>query len=380
MTVPVLRVSEPRDLLAYVPHRLGFHPRDSLVLVCLRGPRNRLGLVLRADLPPPDPDGAWLPALAAQAAGHAARDGAVAAVAAVYREGGEELPARLVGLLDAALADLGIGLREAWHVGGGAYRSLTCADPRCCPPQGRPLTDLDASLLRAEMVVRGEVVLPDRQAVLGDLSPLPGDVVLGVEEAAARDDRRRRTSLETGLQRFWRSGRLALWRDLLASGPASGDGRGEEHEALGRLLAALADPTVRDAVMMTLVPGAGLAPERHVRDEGDAGVADVLESVFGPSGGTVPDGGLADRGATALRHLVRCAGPHRRAAPLGVLAWLAWWLGEGALANDYAGLALEADPGYSLARLVEEALAAGLAPGWVEARRREDAQGLPSSG
>jgi len=47
-----LKVSGPEGLLAAVPTMLGFHPRDSLVLLCLTGPRRRVGPVARVDLPP----------------------------------------------------------------------------------------------------------------------------------------------------------------------------------------------------------------------------------------------------------------------------------------------------------------------------------------
>lgn len=46
-----LTLRSPGDLLATVPHLLGFHPSASLVAICLR--ERRLGLLARVDLPPP---------------------------------------------------------------------------------------------------------------------------------------------------------------------------------------------------------------------------------------------------------------------------------------------------------------------------------------
>lgn len=43
-----VRLSDPAELIAAVPHLLGFHPRDSLVVITLQG--RRLGLTLRSDL------------------------------------------------------------------------------------------------------------------------------------------------------------------------------------------------------------------------------------------------------------------------------------------------------------------------------------------
>ncbi len=43
-----IRLSDPSELIAAVPHLLGFHPHDSVVLLALHG--KRIGLTLRADL------------------------------------------------------------------------------------------------------------------------------------------------------------------------------------------------------------------------------------------------------------------------------------------------------------------------------------------
>src|SRR5215218_4174549 len=51
---PVLRVRDQGELVAAVPAMLGFHPRESLVLMATGGRSGRrLGLTLRVDLPPP---------------------------------------------------------------------------------------------------------------------------------------------------------------------------------------------------------------------------------------------------------------------------------------------------------------------------------------
>lgn len=48
---------------------------------------------------------------------------------------------------------------------------------------------------------------------------------------------------------------------------------------------------------------------------------------------------------------------------------LAWWHGDGARAAVLLERALRADPGHRLARLLADALGAGLAPGWVRVPR-----------
>jgi len=51
--------------------------------------------------------------------------------------------------------------------------------------------------------------------------------------------------------------------------------------------------------------------------------------------------------------------------PLTLLALLAWWQADGTRAGVLLDRALEADPAHRLAQLLNDALAGGLAPGWV---------------
>jgi hypothetical protein len=49
-----VRVRDPGELLAALPYLLGFHPRDSLVVIAFDGPSGRrVGLTQRVDLPAP---------------------------------------------------------------------------------------------------------------------------------------------------------------------------------------------------------------------------------------------------------------------------------------------------------------------------------------
>src|SRR3954463_16167784 len=54
---PLYRVSlgTPGDLAAAIPQLLGFHPRESVVLIALGGASGkRVGLTVRGDIPPPE--------------------------------------------------------------------------------------------------------------------------------------------------------------------------------------------------------------------------------------------------------------------------------------------------------------------------------------
>ena len=68
MTTHAMTLTSPGELLTVVPYLLGFHPEDSIIVVCLRD--QRLGLTQRLDLPSSGNEGgavdALLPPLAAE--------------------------------------------------------------------------------------------------------------------------------------------------------------------------------------------------------------------------------------------------------------------------------------------------------------------------
>jgi Domain of unknown function (DUF4192) len=378
MTASTFRVSTPRDLLSVVPFQLGFQPSDSLVLVSLRGPRHRVGLVLRVDLPAPE----HADAVADQVTDHLRRDGAESTLAVLYS--GHEDPlgpsgdvlTDLVARVADALDDRGIGLVDVWHIGPSRYRSLACRRS-CCPPDGFPTEELLATVLSAEMLFRGCVVAPDRQSLLGDLNPMGTERLAAVERAASRLGRDRRR---------WARAQLGRWREEVArAGEAmaaedAGQGTGEAADVApgtaGRLLAALGDPHFRDAVMLACVPGSGLEPEAFVAADGTTPGADRLfGAVFGATSPLRPDVELLDAASRVLRSLVRQASGARGAPPLALLGWLSWWSGDGAAANDFTDRALAVDPGHRLGLLLAESLERGVAPGWARSDRSKDVLG-----
>jgi hypothetical protein len=66
-----VRITGPGDVAAAVPHLLGFHPEDSLVVFCIKRPRLRIELTMRFDVSsgPPTDRLASEAAIRAQAAG-----------------------------------------------------------------------------------------------------------------------------------------------------------------------------------------------------------------------------------------------------------------------------------------------------------------------
>lgn len=375
METTTLRVSRPRDLLGMVPYQLGFTPTHSLVLISLRGRRRRVGLVLRVDLP--DPDGGLVDVVAGQCVRHVAADGATGALLVLYSDHADPMavdgPAVLpvVAAVDAALDAAGIDLVDAWHVGPARYRSLVC-EQDCCPPEGHDVGELATSVVGAEMVMRGRTVAADRQQALGDLRPAEPAVRAQVERAVAEHELPPSDGDAGGRRAVWRERALRAWRSEVEA-VRSGRGADPDPDAAGLLLAGLADPRVRDAVMLTCVPGSGLEPERYARASGrTVGAEQLFERVFDTGNALRPDPGQVDAAGEALRSLVRLADGHRAAPALALLAWLAWWSGDGAFAGDYVDRALRCDPGHRLALLLAESVEHGVPPGWAQQDRLAD--------
>ncbi|WP_196217304.1 DUF4192 domain-containing protein, partial [Cellulosimicrobium composti] len=167
----VIRAQGPRELLAYVPYRLGYRPRDSVVLVGLRPPRGRVGLVVRVDVA----DLADLehgPQVARSVVGHLAADGAQRVVLVAYtdaplRTGGDGVARARAAVEHCREAvEPHVGPVEAWVVSSTGWYALDCAEDDCCPPAGRPLRDLESSEVGAHMVLAGTALADSREDAL----------------------------------------------------------------------------------------------------------------------------------------------------------------------------------------------------------------------
>ncbi|WNB84451.1 DUF4192 family protein [Cellulomonas sp. ATA003] len=393
MDATTIRVREPRELLALLPYQLGFRPERSAVAVALRPPRGRVGLIARVDLADlADPD--LGPQLARRLVTHLVGDGAANAVLVVYADddpravGAEacshvrssdgataeapgETPTAVQVFRAAAAAFLGDV--AVWVVAPSGYLSLDCVDADCCPPGGRPLRDLESTEVGAHMVLAGAMVADSREALVPDV-PASAAARRNATRAAARRLARRVVAEEQGPAAVarWRGDGLLAWRQEVDE--VRRGGRGPDAAALGRLAAVLADVPVRDAVLLTLVAGAGDLPERslHPSAAGPGGVgvevAQVLGAVVSPRDGVPPDPDLHVPAARVLELVVSHAAGPSRAPALTLLGLLAWWSGDGARAGVLLDRALAVDPSYRLAHLLGDALAAGLAPGWVRTR------------
>lgn len=322
-----VRVGSADGILAVVPHLLGFHPSDSLVVLGIGGAHARIRLVFRYDLPDPADDG-----LAADIAAHACtvlrRQHLSTAVVIGYGAGRVVTP--VIDAAGPALLAAGIAVHDALRVEDGRYWSYLCQDPACCPPGGAPFDTaghpIAATLASAGLTVRG-----DRAELAGTIAAAAGcaDAMgLAVERARSRAAQLVEAGV-TGQQAGdifqpvadagRRSVRLAVTRYRRGASIT-------DHDELAWLGFALTDLRVRDDAWARMDPAFTTA---HLRLWTDM-----------------------------VRHMPAGLVP----APAALLAFTAWQGGDGALASIAVERALDADPEYSMALLVAEALQAGLPP------------------
>ncbi len=419
----VVRVAGPEDLLAYIPYRLGFEPVESVVAVSLTGPRQRVGLVARVDLDdlrlrqPDDPDGPDGAATARWLTDHVVADGADRAVVVLYTATDPTVPSgaarRAVELLRARLERRLPGT-EVWLVSPTGFRALDCADPMCCPAEGRPLAALKGSRVAAHMVLEGRTVAGTREERY-TLRPAPEAARTQARRAAARwtdayrrllngtrfpeggpidgavpiDRAARRRGAAFGPRAAeaaaehaeralaeWGAESLSLWRSAarVAAGARPGQPVVLSPVDLGKIGAALADTPVRDAVLLSLAPGTeetALRTARRVVDgDTDKATGAVMAQIVDPEQGVPPDEDITRAARQVLEAVVTHVPRNRRAPAYLLLALVAWWHGDGGLAAERVSDALGVDPDYRLALLLRGAIVGGVPPGWV---RREQA-------
>lgn len=194
----VVKVGELNALVDSVPYLLGFTPTESIVVVSLRGPRERMEFSVRLDLVPEAYDQQVAEMFAARML-HAKADSVMVFVYTEEERTERGLPRR--ALVDALVAAMPLDVREAFLVTDERIWSYLC-DETCCPSEGKLRAQTPASLaLAAAHALHGDVVLPDRDAVVATVQPVTGDraEVMGraIDEAAeawaAVDEQRART-------------------------------------------------------------------------------------------------------------------------------------------------------------------------------------------
>jgi hypothetical protein len=326
-----LRISGPAELVEAIPYLLGFHPRDSVVLVGLTGGQ----LVVTARLDIGDAPSGLPHTLQAMV-----RGGATEAIAVVYPDdvtiqdvvSAGVLPmAGLAQDVSAAASLAGCRLLDMSLVTGRRQWSYMCESPTCCPPEGRAL-EHGVSAIAASAIYAGMVALPDRNSLAEQLTPLPDErraALLGpidrAEQACAQ------AILGGRGERHQRSVKRAIFAAARAASARRPILPSDAEAA--RFAVALADTAVRDAVW------------------------------------TAIDNGRLD-GRELWRDLARRLPEPYDAPALFLFGWDVWRKGDGTLAGMAAERAVSSDPTYGAADLLLAALSQGLSPRRLPRLRR----------
>ncbi|HLS24278.1 MAG TPA: DUF4192 domain-containing protein [Beutenbergiaceae bacterium] len=361
----VLRLDDPKELMAYLPYRLGFWPEESAVFFCLR-PRDptsgsgrwKPGLVARVDLADlAHPDTSHREAVRADLLAHLRTDGATAVLVVLYTAEpvrlGEARPGPAATTVRWWLsAGLAADPSRVWVVAGDTYRCLECQDEPCCPTGGHPLSRIGHSQIGAEMVYHGLTYAPNRAALLA-----PVHIEPRLRQAAIRSSARwRRKQVAFGPDRTaWLTELTSAWDQAMT---AAEEPLKMSATRLGALQVGLEDRSVRDAVLLSVATG---TPAVHALGAG----ADVLAEQVFSHGGAPPEPTRISRACDVVHVLAAAAARGRSAAPWSVIAWLAWYEGNGARADLCLQRALSEDPTHRLAQLIRRAVDHGIPPGWA---------------
>lgn len=338
--------------VALVPHMFGYLPDHSLVLLTTRiHPssgngvlRGEQGYCARVDLPAPEHVALAGPSLAARMRGGLAGETGLALHVLCYDlpedDAGEPDPAYaepLMAMLREAAELMGVLLHDVVQVRGTSHRAVMIAGAAVDHPWSE-VPDASEVPAVADHVLRGRSPLASRT------------------ELAARVRRRdERASAATD---------VAI--DVLSLAPE----RLDDEVALRSLAAWVIEgqaPSARERAWLCLLLHDVLVRDAVLARWGPA--LFVLEDVLGPQAQEEfcalvppwPEG----QGDACLDRLLTLAGqvPHDLAAPLlTIAAVVAWTHGSGTIATEACAAALEADPAYTMARLVDQALEAGLRP------------------
>jgi Domain of unknown function (DUF4192) len=319
---PHITLIQPSELLASVPHLLGFHPVDSLVVVGLRGsPETTISVVLRSDLPPPSDVRALAEYLLVPLTQYNATAAVMIVVGGIEEVPDGDLPQReLLARCESVLIDGGFPVvHQLWTPDTSGGRRWHCYDEFNCSDilPDPATTELATSASDADLVTYDR-----REDIVATLKPDPDEVL--ARRSASLDQLADDTEPDPAEPDDTARARLTMVQSAIDAAGAAQPTLSDNDVI--RLSRALADHRVRDTCL------------------------DFDE---------LPDVAAAERLWTAL---ARATPAPERAEPACLLAFSAYARGDGVLAGIALAQAEAADPGHRLSGLLRSALALGLPP------------------
>jgi hypothetical protein len=323
-----IRAGSAADLLAIIPHLLGFEPANSLVVIGTRPPDGRVIVTFRYDLPdPPDPD------VTADITTHAietlTRQRAETTLAVGY--GPDRLVTPLADALRMYAPPAGLEVWEILRVEDNRYWSYMCGDDACCPPEGRPF-DTSGHPATAVLTAAGAQVLSGREELAGTVAALDGEARESMRRATRRAEQRAARLVTHAAQPGQRTP---------ARHPVADAGLKAVAKTLDRYRRGSQPVTSQQAAWLTVV-----LRDLWVRDDAWARMDPAHNAAH----------------QRLWTDLTRRAQPGYVAAPASLLAFVAWQSGNGALANVALDRALADDPQYSMATLLRQVISSGAPP------------------
>ncbi|MCQ8772652.1 DUF4192 domain-containing protein [Streptomyces telluris] len=344
----------PAELADALPYLLGFHPTDSIVLVALHGDRGRFGGRLRLGIPR---SGEEWPDVCDQLAetlltGSSKRgnrpDGVVIFLCQDPDTAAGQSPRQvmerlrpLAQSLRRACGRLDMPVHEALCISDGRFWSYCCPDPRCCPPDGTPLSLPGTSVMAAAATYAGIEVRGTLREMEDRYAPLTGDRA-----------ERQRTALDAAAfamvpRILGEEGCEPVRQETLALARALADRLQAAPPLSGRPASdACDDSLLTDEEAATVIVG---LQDRVARDH-------AAEWMEGPQAPAV---------LRLWRALARrCVPPYAEyaAAPVALAGWVAWATDDQPEARVALSRALGADPEYVFAQLLYRACNEGLDP------------------
>lgn len=347
-----LSLSDIEDILAYIPHALGFHPTDSMVLLLVVG--QRLEATMRVDLPEESLTDEQLDTWIRQVTNLTGQMPGIQSIVSVLyvpqvvRNESKGPYLRLIDRLAAQLESLDIMLQHSW-----------CVDAQFIWDYDQP----DAQALCARPVVDANTT--NLSMVLAGSAPLrePWDGCGIPEWPNAQDIRERAKELVedkgAGLTRWAELLNLPVERALLYlhSDPDCAVEllRSLRWKIIRDLLPYLAG-TDQDATQIIL---------RLLTEEKDQKAVPELSNFLLGRGWRSPDWQRTERLWAVSRDLLGVARGNQRYALMCVLAWIEWARGRGSLALTLLDQVLRECEDYNLAVLLKQLLNTGVMPHWA---------------
>lgn len=327
-----IQATSTADLLASIPHTLGFNPTNSLVLLAV-GERGVIGATLRVDLPSLDNTGAP-DAIAAMLRKDAS---AIAAIAVLYYDG--PTPERWQSgyeKLGDALEDLGILLRDVWMVTDATFYSLCSDDPEDCVPTS--VEEIHNSAVNAELVYHGSDAT--RRAVVDVPAAPAADLEARMRELITTQVLPAYNGVADDLDQPYMHAAQLEWFLALDSTP--------KEESAARLLAYMSHRPARDRLVADTV-GGGNDPEQF------------RSALIGRS--QLVNWEQADLYQDLATHLLTYAPAGEiRANLLCMIAFVEWHKGHGSRVCQLLQLAKATDSGHRLTTLLDMLMNTGILP------------------